>query len=120
MTSERDNKMVPAQWLHLLNSSHIQRKLEQGPKLKRLLESGRKPPAMIEELYLTILSRFPTRSETRILDAYGTQPPAWQRLPLSARAQVMPSEERPVTKKREHWLDIAWSLMNSTEFVYRH
>ena len=27
---------MPAQWLHLLNSSHIQRKLEQGPKLKAI------------------------------------------------------------------------------------
>ena len=50
----------PAQWLHLLNSSHIQRKLEQGPKLKAIFDSGRKPPEIVEELYLTILSRFPT------------------------------------------------------------
>ena len=43
MENERNNKPVPAQWLHLLNSSHIQRKLEQGPKLKAIFDSGRKP-----------------------------------------------------------------------------
>ena len=43
MENERNNKPVPAQWLHMLNSSHIQRKLDQGPKLKAIFESGRKP-----------------------------------------------------------------------------
>ena len=43
MENERNNKPVPAQWLHMLNSSHIQRKLEQGPKLKAIFDSGRKP-----------------------------------------------------------------------------
>src|SRR6185369_2139572 len=60
MENERNNKPVPAQWLHLLNSSHIQRKLEKGPKLSALSDSGRKSSEIIEELYLTILSRFPT------------------------------------------------------------
>ena len=60
MENERNNKPVPAQWLHMLNSSHIQRKLEQGPKLKAIFESGRKPQEIVEELYLTILSRLPT------------------------------------------------------------
>ena len=41
MENERLNKMLSAQWLHLLNSSHIQRKLEQGPELKAIFESGR-------------------------------------------------------------------------------
>ncbi len=40
MENERINKPAPAQWLHMLNSSHIQRKLEQGPKLKAILDSG--------------------------------------------------------------------------------
>jgi len=40
----------------LLNSSHIQLKLDQGPKLKAIFESGRKPNEIVEELYLTILS----------------------------------------------------------------
>jgi len=103
MENERNNKVVPAQYLHLLNSSHIQRKLEQGPKLKALLDSGRKPSEIAEELYLTILSRFPTADETKALEAYGR--------PGRAGARV---------KTRDDWVDIAWALINSNEFLFRH
>jgi hypothetical protein len=102
MENERPNKMLSAQWLHLLNSSHIQRKLEQGPKLKAILDSGRKPPEMVEELYLTILSRFPTADELKIAEDYGR------------------SDKPKAVKKREDWVDITWALVNSTEFLYRH
>jgi hypothetical protein len=102
MENERPNKMLSAQWLHLLNSSHIQRKLEQGPRLRAILDSGRKPPEMVEELYLTILSRFPTPEEVKIAEDYGK------------------SDKPKAVKKREDWVDIAWALINSTEFLYRH
>jgi len=102
MENERVNKMLPAQWLHLLNSSHIQRKLEQGPKLKAIFDSGRKPPEMVEELYLTILSRLPTPDEVKIAEDYGK------------------SDRPKATKRREDWVDITWALVNSTEFLYRH
>ncbi len=102
MENERVNKVLPGQWLHLLNSSHIQRKIEQGPKIKALLESGRKTPEIFEELCLTILSRYPTTNELVLAQEYGkpTKP------------------GRP--KAREEWLDITWALINSTEFIHRH
>jgi hypothetical protein len=103
MENERNNKVMPAQSLHLLNSSHIQRKLEQSARLKAIFESGRKQPEIVEELYLTILSRFPTPDEVRALAEYGK--------PGKSGARV---------KTREDWLDIAWALINSTEFLYRH
>jgi hypothetical protein len=102
MENERPNKMLSGQWLHLLNSSHIQRKLEQGPRLKAILDSGRKPPEIVEELYLTILSRFPTPDEVKIAEDYCKSSK-----PKSAKA-------------REDWVDITWALINSTEFLYRH
>jgi len=108
MENERNNKPVPAQWLHLLNSSHIQRKLEQGPKLKAIFDSGRPPPEIVEELYLTILSRFPTPEEVENAEAYGT--PATANQPGRTSGQ----------KRREDWVDIAWALINSAEFLYRH
>jgi hypothetical protein len=102
MQNERSNKPVPAQWLHLLNSSHIQRKLEQGPKLRSIIEARRPTPEIVEELYLTFLSRLPTPAEIATAQAYGTSP-------------------KPAgPKRREEWIDIAWSLMNSAEFLYRH
>lgn len=100
MENERLNKPVPAQWLHLLNSSHIQRKLEQGPKLRAIIDAGRKPAEVVEELYLTILSRFPTPEEVKNVESYGGRPGG--------------------PKRREDWIDITWALINSTEFLYRH
>jgi hypothetical protein len=99
MENERSNELRAAQWLHLLNSSHIQRKLEQGPALKTLFTSGRKPREIIDELYLSVLSRFPTDGEIKAIETYG-KPGQW--------------------KRREDWNDIAWALLNSTEFLFRH
>ena len=103
LENERNNKVMPALCLHLLNSSHIQRKLEQGPRLKALFDSGRKQPELVVELYLTILSRFPTPDEVKALEAYGR-----------------PGKSGVRVKTREDWVDISWALINSTEFLYRH
>ncbi len=98
MENERNNNPVAAQWLHMLNSSHIQQKLEQSPKLKAMFGSGRKPAAVAEELYLTILSRRPTKDE------------------LSTVADYIKAN----SSRGGGAIDIAWSLLNNTEFLYRH
>ncbi len=117
MAGERDNKPVPAQWLHLLNSSHIQHKLEQGPKLRALVDAGRTPNAVIEDLYLTILARFPTAEELKNAEALGqmqfVRPPA-------PKGGKQPPGKNVLVKRREDWADLAWALINSTEFLYRH
>lgn len=97
MENERSNRPVPAQWLHMLNSSQIQRKLEQGPNLKLILEN-RDPSRVVDELYLTILSRFPTPEERKAVADYLQ----------STRV------------KRDTAVDLAWALLNSPEFLYRH
>ncbi|MBI5799880.1 MAG: DUF1553 domain-containing protein [Verrucomicrobia bacterium] len=111
MESERINKVQPAQWLHLLNSSHIQRKIEQGAKLRAILEAKRAESETVEELYLAILSRFPTAEELKTVQAYGA--------PVADAKSGKPPGPG-VGKKREDWLDIAWALLNSEEFLYRH
>jgi hypothetical protein len=92
--AERNNALTAAQRLHLLNSTHLQRKLEQGPALAALLH--RKQP--VDELYLSLLSRPPTASERETVAAYiRTHAPA-----------------------RRAGLDVAWALLNSDEFLLRH
>ena len=54
---------------------------------------------MVESLYLTILSRFPTDDEMKIALRY-----------LDANKQA----------RREAVIDLAWALVNSAEFMYRH
>jgi hypothetical protein len=114
MVSERDHKPVPAQWLHLLNSSHIQRKLEQGPRLKALIDSRRKPTEIVEELYLTILSRFPTAELE--CGAYGRVQPVSAGGGAGSPANTQ--DRGGETARR--LVDLAWSLINSTEFQHRH
>lgn len=99
LESERNNRSTATQRLHLLNSSHIRRKLEQGPKLQALLRSRRGPGGVMDGLYLAILSRFPTEEEKRAILAYSR--------PENAAG-------------REAAVDVAWALINGAEFLYRH
>lgn len=99
--SERNNRITPSQRLHLLNSSHFQRKMEQSEKFKALMQSKTgNPRDVVAGIYLFILSRFPTPDELRIVGDYF---------------QAGGSKGG-----REATMDLAWALINSAEFLYRH
>jgi hypothetical protein len=99
LESERNNRPTAAQRLHLLNSSHIQRKIEQSPKIKYLLKTRTDPRDVVTGFYLAILSRFPTEAELQTAVAYFPSGGA---------------------DNRTAALDITWALINSAEFLYRH
>ena len=99
MESERVNELASPQWLYMLNSGQIQNKLQNGPKLAALVSSGGKPSEIAEKLYLTILSRFPTDADVKTVEEY---------------AKV------GATRGRDVWIDLAWALVNSPEFLLRH
>jgi hypothetical protein len=98
LESERNNRPTAAQRLHLLNSSHIQRKITSGPKLRELIQSKKKPREAAEEIYLTILSRRPTQEELKTMKEYATSG----------------------DKGKQPGRDLVWALVNSSEFLYRH
>ena len=99
LEAERNNRPSAAQRLHLLNSSHVQRKIEGGPRILRLLREAKTPRTVVTGLYLLILSRLPTEEEFKIVGAYS---------------------QTGVVKGREAAVDLAWALINSAEFLYRH
>ena len=100
LASERSNRPTDAQRLHLLNSSDIQKRLEQSPKLRRLMAAARwNRGGIIRGIYLTVLSREPTRGELAVADEYF-------------RAGG--------PKPRKAAVDLQWALINSKEFLYRH
>ena len=113
--SERNNKTNESQRLHLLNSSHIQRKLEGGRKLQELFGMGKNSRDAINTMYLTILSRYPTAEEMAAAQGY------LQGAPATTQAASKPAGSfSGGARKREGWVDLAWALVNSTEFQYRH
>lgn len=99
LESERNNRITASQRLHLLNSTQIQRKIEQS-RMVEYQSQGKKPPREVAtNMYLGILSRYPTEAELKVAEAY-------------ARSGKV--------KPREAVVDLAWALMNSAEFLYRH
>jgi hypothetical protein len=120
MASERSNKPMPAQWLHLLNSAHIQRKLEQGPRLRALYDARRPTREILETLYLTLLSRYPTPDEIATVDVYGRTASSQGSVDAKSGPVGRTNSKALARKRREEWMDIAWSMVNSTEFLYRH
>ena len=113
--SERNNTPSSAQKLHLLNSTHIQKKIINNRQLLGMydedenedrLEGGRKRRAAwkpvsraLEDMYLTILSRYPTPEEADAVQNYF---------------------ETAGLYRRDTAIDVVWALLNTKEFIYKH
>jgi hypothetical protein len=97
---ERVTEPGVAQVLHFLNSPEIHAKLshERGT-VARLVQREADDGRLSEELYLTYFSRLPTDDEKKTAVEYL-------------------AKDR--TKRRQAAEDLAWSLMNSLEFVFNH
>lgn len=97
--SERNNRPTSAQRLHFLNSSHIQSKITNSEKLRTIFRANTNAVENVTQIYLTVLSRYPTDKELSALRTYTH------------------------TGEAKGWqvsYDMIWALMNSAEFLYRH
>ena len=100
LESERNNQPTDAQRLHLLNSTHIQQKIDRSWWLRQLMRTSKGDGRLlITGMYLKILSRFPTQAEIAEIEEY-------------ARTSGL--------KTQQAVNDLAWALINTKEFLYRH
>jgi hypothetical protein len=85
-----------SQALHLLNGETIQQKIAGGGVVKRMLDGGKPPEAVIKALFIRCLSREPAADE------------------LAKLLKIVEGD-----KNRQAVLeDVFWALLNSQEFVF--
>lgn len=98
---ERATEPSVAQVLHVLNSPELQSKLsdEAGTVARLIRRYPSDNSALIDELYLTVVSRLPTADEKSAATKY-----------LQDHAST----------RRQAAEDLVWSLLNSLEFVFNH
>ncbi len=97
--SERTCETHIGQSLQMISSDYIARKLRDNNGLAARLAASKMPmEAVIEELYLTTLSRYPTDAERQTILA----------TPIDAK------------QRREKIEDLLWVLMNTKEFLFNH
>lgn len=87
-----------SQALHLINGETVHRKIREGRVVRDLLEAGRSPEQIVEQLYLACLSRRPTAEE-------------------SQRLAALLAESEDVATALE---DLLWAILNSKEFLFNH
>jgi hypothetical protein len=97
---ERSNEPSIAQALHLMNSEEITSKIRaRTGTARRLANSKMTPREIIDELYLSTLSRYPTGTERTLM----------------LRVFTDAGDDRPAAVE-----DVLWALLNSRSFVYNH
>lgn len=98
---ERSAEPNMAQVLHLANGDTLNQKLSATNSiLTRWLDQKLAPEKLIEELYLTALSRFPTPAEAEKM--------------LRVLTSVKTEEKRSALE------DVCWALLSSKEFLFNH
>ncbi len=97
---ERQHEPSVAQVLHLLNAPEVQARLShEGGYVAKLVRREPADGPLIEELYLTFYSRLPSEKE---------------------RAAALQYLAQAKGGRRQTVEDLAWSLLNSLEFVFNH
>ncbi len=96
---ERTTEASVAQVLHVLNSPEIQRKLaHDGGRVSQWADTISDDLRLVDEMYLTFYSRFPNDQE---------------------RAQATTFLKHSANR-RQAVEDLAWSMLNTVEFLFNH
>jgi hypothetical protein len=97
---ERTREPSVSQVLNLLNSTEIQAKLtHEGGTVACLVRDIKDDGKLVEELYLIFFARFPTPDEKEI---------------------SLKHLRKYANNRRDATEDLAWALLNSTEFLFNH
>jgi hypothetical protein len=95
---ERNVEPSVAQVLHLLNSERVNAKIaHESGAVAKLVRKHADDAALVEELYLSIYSRFPTDDERQTAVKFLQSAPG---------------------KRRQAAEDLTWTMLNSLEFVF--
>lgn len=98
---ERGAEPSMIQVLHISNGDAINAKLEaSGNRIDQLLAANATDDAIVEDLYLSALSRFPTTEEKSLL--------------LAAIADAAEANRRQLIE------DLYWGVLSSKEFLFNH
>ncbi|MSU21448.1 MAG: DUF1553 domain-containing protein [Pedosphaera sp.] len=98
---ERTEEPSMAQVLHIANGDTVNKKLEaKGNVIERLLRDKTSSEKIVEEAYLSALSRFPTDVEReKILKILNTS---------------------DVAERRQSIEDVYWAILSTKEFLFNH
>jgi hypothetical protein len=101
---ERSSEPSVSQVLHVLNSPVIHGKLANAAgRIARLTDRFAQDPTVVNEVYLTFYARYPSSDERQAA------------LDYFKKAEAGTGEGR-----RKAAEDLAWSLMNTVEFLFNH
>ena len=97
---ERDDRPSMVQALHLMNSETLQVKLaDKNGRAARLAQAELLPGRIVDEIYLSIYSRWPSADEKAVaIEAFAAEG----------------------VKRQQAVEDLMWALINSAEFVFNH
>lgn len=87
-----------SQALHLLNGDTVNNKCRQGGLVKTMLDAGKTPTEVLDEIYKRALSRPPTDAE---------------------KNSILPSIDA-AENKQVLLEDVFWAVLNSREFLFNH
>ena len=98
---ERSAEPSMSQVLHLANGDAVNQKLAaKGNRIAAVVKETLADGAVVEDLYLRALSRYPTATEkSRLLEVVSKSDPA---------------------EKRQVFEDLYWSVLTSNEFLFNH